>query len=46
MTTPETTPALPRKTPAVDLDRTRERLLRLGLAHAADRNCSPCPVLT
>jgi DNA replication protein DnaC len=37
MTTPETTtPALPRKAPAVDLDRTRERLVKLGLVHAAD----------
>jgi hypothetical protein len=28
---------LPKKTPQVDLDRTRERLIRLGLVHAADR---------
>ena len=29
-------PALPRKAPQVDLDRTRERLTRLGLVHAAE----------
>jgi DNA replication protein DnaC len=29
-------PALPKKTPQVDLDRTRERLTRLGLVHAAE----------
>lgn len=32
----ENVPALPKKKPEVDLDRTRERLLRLGLVHAAD----------
>jgi hypothetical protein len=32
-----TTSALPKKTPQVDLDRTRERLAKLGLAHAAER---------
>jgi len=37
MTPAETTPALPKKTPQVDLDRTRERLAKLGLAHAAER---------
>jgi DNA replication protein DnaC len=35
--TAENVPALPKKTPQVDLDRTRERLTRLGLAHAAER---------
>ena len=29
-------PALPKKTPQVDLDRTRERLTKLGLVHAAE----------
>jgi hypothetical protein len=29
--------SLPKKPPQVDLDRTRERLIRLGLVHAADR---------
>src|SRR5262249_60387378 len=29
--------ALPKKPPQVDLDRTRERLTRLGLLHAAER---------
>jgi DNA replication protein DnaC len=33
----ETMPALPKKTPHVDLDKTRERLTRLGLVHAADK---------
>ena len=33
----ETLPALPKKTPHVDLDKTRERLTRLGLVHAADQ---------
>jgi DNA replication protein DnaC len=33
----ETSPALPRKAPQVDLDRTRERLSKLGLVHAAER---------
>jgi DNA replication protein DnaC len=39
MTThPTPTPAtLPKKSPQVDLDRTRERLLKLGLLHAADQ---------
>ena len=32
-----TTDALPKKTPHVDLDKTRERLTRLGLVHAADQ---------
>jgi len=32
-----TTAVLPKKTPQVDLDRTRERLTRLGLLHAAER---------
>lgn len=32
-----TTPALPKKAGHVDLDRTRERLVKLGLAHAAER---------
>ena len=36
MTTETASAALPRKAPAVDLDRTRERLMRLGLVHAAD----------
>jgi DNA replication protein DnaC len=31
------TAALPKKAPQVDLDRTRERLTRLGLLHAAER---------
>ena len=31
------TAALPKKLPQVDLDRTRERLTRLGLLHAAER---------
>jgi len=35
--TTESMPALPKKTPPVDLDRTRERLVRLGLVHAADK---------
>lgn len=35
--TPTTTQALPKKAGQVDLDRTRERLARLGLVHAADR---------
>jgi DNA replication protein DnaC len=35
--TAETPPALPKKAPQVDLDRTRERLARLGLVHAAER---------
>ena len=35
--TAENVPALPKKKPEVDLDRTRERLLRLGLVHAADQ---------
>jgi DNA replication protein DnaC len=35
--TAEATPALPKKTPTVDLDRTRERLTKLGLVHAAER---------
>jgi DNA replication protein DnaC len=36
-TTPNTaTPPLPRKAPTVDLDRTRDRLMRLGLLRAAD----------
>jgi len=35
--TSEATPALPKKTPALDLDRTRERLTKLGLVHAAER---------
>jgi DNA replication protein DnaC len=30
-------PALPKKPPHVDLDKTRERLTRLGLVHAADK---------
>ena len=34
--TAETVPALPKKTPQVDLDRTRERLTKLGLVHAAE----------
>ncbi|NWF65717.1 MAG: ATP-binding protein, partial [Chloroflexi bacterium] len=33
----DTMPALPKKTPHVDLDKTRERLTRLGLVHAADK---------
>jgi DNA replication protein DnaC len=38
MTTATPTPAaLPKKAPQVDLDRTRERLLKLGLTHAAER---------
>jgi DNA replication protein DnaC len=37
MTTPTPASPLPKKGPQVDLDRTRERLVRLGLAHAADR---------
>jgi DNA replication protein DnaC len=37
MTTTQPSPALPKKTPAVDLDRTRERLMKLGLLHAAER---------
>jgi DNA replication protein DnaC len=32
----ENVPALPRKTPQVDLDKTRERLTKLGLVHAAE----------
>jgi DNA replication protein DnaC len=35
-TTPISAP-LPRKSPQVDLDRTKERLTRLGLLHAAER---------
>jgi DNA replication protein DnaC len=35
--TAESVPALPKKAPQVDLDRTRERLTRLGLLHAAER---------
>jgi DNA replication protein DnaC len=31
------TPALPKKSPPVDLDRTRERMTKLGLVHAADQ---------
>ena len=34
--TAEAMPALPKKTPQVDLDRTRERLTKLGLVHAAE----------
>jgi DNA replication protein DnaC len=34
--TAEATPALPKKTPPIDLDRTRERLTKLGLLRAAD----------
>ena len=30
-------PALPKKSPHVDLDRTRERLTKLGLVHAAEK---------
>ena len=33
---PQSSP-LPKKTPHVDLDRTREQLLRLGLPHAGER---------
>jgi len=33
----ETTSALPKKTPQVDLDKTRERLSKLGLVHAAEK---------
>ncbi len=36
-TTATTTTVLPKKAGQVDLDRTRERLTRLGLVHAADR---------
>jgi DNA replication protein DnaC len=36
-TTPATTPALPKKAGHVDLDRTRERLMKLGLVHAAEQ---------
>lgn len=37
MTTTHLEAPLPKKGPQVDLDRTRERLIRLGLTHAADR---------
>ncbi|MEZ4333437.1 MAG: IS21-like element helper ATPase IstB [Myxococcota bacterium] len=37
MTTTHLEAPLPKKAPQVDLDRTRERLIRLGLTHAADR---------
>jgi len=35
--TAEAVSALPKKAPQVDLDRTRERLAKLGLVHAADQ---------
>ena len=35
--TGEAPAALPKKPPQVDLDRTRDRLMRLGLVHAAER---------
>jgi len=35
--TSQSASALPKKTPQVDLDRTRERLVKVGLHHAAER---------